>query len=86
MPSMFPFLVDSPLTFAYEPDTGLLSVSAVASMQRQQTEKIQVEPFRMNLNLLLTPETSWSLLVDLPGLENLLLQAKKGRTKSDFLQ
>jgi hypothetical protein len=81
-----PFLIASPLEFGYDPDTGLLSVVAVASMRQQTVGKFEVPPSQMNLILLLTPETARRLLSDLPKLETLLQRAAKGSTTPDFLQ
>jgi hypothetical protein len=78
MPSYQPFMVNTPLAFEYDQDTGLLSVVAVASMQRQTTEKADIPTFEMNLILYLTPETARRLLSDLPKLEMLLRQASEG--------
>jgi len=83
------FPINSPIKFEYDPGTALLSVRAVASVQHLQT------PIEIPLRLMLTPQTSQSLLADLPKLESLLLQATieslllqatKGRAKPDFLQ
>lgn len=86
MPSLFPLIIDSHLTFEYDPDTGLLSVVATGAMSRQTTEKIDVPAFSMSVNLLLTPETSRQLLADLPVLERLLEQASKGPAKPHSVQ
>jgi len=75
-----PFLIHSRLEFDYDPDTGLVSVIALAGVERQGV------PGNMRLRLSLLPETSQSLLADLPKLEALLVRAKKGPTKPDFYQ
>lgn len=86
MPSLMPLIVNSPLAFGYDPDTGLLAVVATGEMQKQMTEKIEVPAFSMSVILHLTPETSRRLLSDLPALEKLLEQASKGPTKQGFVQ
>jgi len=50
------FLTDSPLTFDYDPDTGLLSVLVQAGIQRLGVQAT------VPVELLLTPKASQSLL------------------------
>jgi hypothetical protein len=85
-PAVVPMLINAPLEFDYDPDTGLVSLTALASFARRQTKYFEVPESQMAICLLLTPETAQSLLADLPKLEALLSQASKGPTKPDFLQ
>jgi len=86
MPSLLPLIVDCPLAFDYDPDTGLLSVVATGTMQRQTTQKIDVPLFPMSVILHLTPKISRQLLADLPLAERLLAQASEGPTKPRSVQ
>jgi len=86
MPSLYPLIIDSPLTFGYDPDTGLLSVVATGEMQQQKTQKIEVPAFSMSVILFLTPKAARQLLSDIPALEKLLEQASKGPTKPHSVQ
>lgn len=74
------FLTDSPLTFEYDPDTGLLSLGIAAGIQRLGVQST------VHLELLLTPKASQSLLSDLPKLEILLQQASEGPAKPHSVQ
>ncbi len=74
------FLTDSPLTFGYDPDTGLLSVEIVAGIQRLGVQT------NVHVELLLTPKASQSLLADLPKLEILLRKASEGPPKPHSVQ
>lgn len=74
------FLTDSPLTFGYDPDTGLLSVEIAAGIQRLGV------PATVHVELLLTPKASQSLLSDLPTLETLLRKASEGPAKPRSVQ
>ncbi|HXY23364.1 MAG TPA: hypothetical protein VEI73_01850 [Candidatus Acidoferrum sp.] len=74
------FLTDLPLTFDYDPDTGLLSVLVQAGIQRLGVQAT------VNVELLLTPKASQSLLSDLPKLETLLRRASEGPTKPRSVQ
>jgi hypothetical protein len=74
------FITEDPLEFGYDPDTGLVSVRFLASFGHLDVS------MKRWMCLLLTPEVSRALLDNLPQLESLLEQAKKGPTKPDFLQ
>jgi hypothetical protein len=76
-----PLFIDSRITFSFDPDTGLLTLEAEASWASPGQQD-----FRMPYGIYLTPETSRMLLEDLPKLEALLVRAKEGPTKPDFLQ
>jgi hypothetical protein len=73
------FITEDPLEFEYDQDTGLVSVRFLASFGHLDvlTKKW--------MRLLLTQEVSRALLDNLPKIESLLEQAKKGRTRPDFL-
>lgn len=86
MPSLMPLLINSPLAFEYDQDTGLLAVVVTGEMQKQTAQMIEVPAFSMSIILYLTPEASRTLLSDLPKLEILLRQASKGPAKPDSVQ
>jgi hypothetical protein len=79
-------IVNSPLAFEYDPNTGLLSVVANGEMPPQKTQNLEWPAFPMSAILLLTPKIAQQLLADLPKLERLLERASKGPDKPDFLQ
>ncbi len=74
------FLTEKPLEFAFDPDTGLVSVVFVAVWEHAG------QAFETRMRVLLTPETARSLQADLPKLEAVLAQAAKGPTKPRFYQ
>ena len=74
------FLTDSPLTFGYDPDTGLLSVEIAAGIQRLGVQST------VYVEIVLTPKASQSLLADLPKLEILLRKASEGPAKPRSVQ
>ena len=78
MPPLIPYLVEKPIEFSFDPDTGLLSLVAIGSLQPADRE--------MGACLMLTPKAAQSLLADLPTLEALLKQASEGQTKPRFVQ
>jgi hypothetical protein len=86
VPPILSLLVNLPLTFDYDPSTGLLSVMAVSSKPPQQTGTVEIPAFEVHVTLLLTPEAWKSLLSNLPNLESLLSQASKGPTKPPSVQ
>jgi hypothetical protein len=78
----FVFLTDQPLQFEFDPDTGILWVTAVAGVELLATK----QQFQLPVQLGLTVETSRSLLAALPRLQSLLERALKGPTKPSSVQ
>ena len=81
-----PYLVDEPVLFEYDQDTGLLWATIEALVYFPQTYAGEGPQIPKTLRLALTPKTSQWLLGQLPILQSLLLQASKGPTKPNFLQ
>jgi hypothetical protein len=75
-----PFITDSPLSFSYDPDTGLLSVLVTAGIERLGVHST------IEVAILLTPKVSRALLSDLPKLETLLRRASEGPAKPRSVQ
>jgi hypothetical protein len=75
---LIPYIIEKPLEFDFDPDTGLLSLVGVGSTSGPVRE--------LGACLMLTPKVSQALLADLPRLEAVLLQASRGPTKPRSVQ
>jgi hypothetical protein len=69
-----------PVQFGFDPSTGLASLLVLTDAERMGN-LVQI-----NLLIHLPQEIAQALLLALPNLEAVLLQAKEARTKPDFVQ
>lgn len=76
------FITEDPLSFEFDPDTGLVSVIFVSSWQVPGSETLM----KRTMRLMLTPASSQALLDNLPALQSILELAKKGPTKPRSVQ
>ena len=80
---VYPLLTDRPLTFEFDPDTGIVWMTIEAGFGGPEPDSPTVyKTMRIGLTL----ETSRSLLAALPNLQSLLEQASKGPTKPRSVQ
>lgn len=75
-----PHIIDAPIEFDLDQETGLLSVLALASYEGQGQKS------QMTHQLLLTPATGKALLAALPQLQKLLEMQAEGPTRPDSVQ
>jgi len=75
------FITDKPLELQFDPDTGLVQVIFAVEFGNDVVGWAE-----RKMSLFLTQKASLALLGDLPKLEAVLLKAKQGKTKPDFLQ
>jgi hypothetical protein len=75
------FLVDKPLEFVRDPDTGNVAIVWLSSFHALGGPR-----FETPMGLLLTTEIAQALLADLPVLEALLREATQTPTKPPYVQ
>ena len=76
------FLTDKPVTFGIGQDTGLAELVIEAGYARTDGTEQIYQPVRV----IMTPESSQALLLDLPKLQAVLAQAAKGPTTPNYVQ
>jgi hypothetical protein len=75
------FLVESPLRFVRDPETGHIVIAFSSFFHAPGGQS-----FETPMGLRLTTETAQALLADLPTLEALLREATKGQSTPDSVQ
>ena len=71
-------LTDKPITFAFDPDTGIVLMTILGGGEYFHPLLKQKQEIQLTLQVGLTPESSRALLAALPSLQSILEQATKG--------